>query len=134
MKAILSLEYIGAATWDRLRQFERFERMIIGGQPLPVDHPDYMAQPGPRVTRYALEGDTWIVSEVHGQRDYSGANSRGTRGVMVRFILDDSAIYRVKEPVSWRNCAHYFAAVDADGAVLKMEQQEALKWASVHLV
>lgn len=133
MKAVLRLEYIGAATWDRLRQFERFERLVFGGKEAPWDG-DYMAQPGPRVLEYRLDGGAWIVSRIYGQRDYSKANSRGTRGVMVNYIIESGALYRVKEPVSWRSVAHYFVTVTADGGLLRMTKEEALEWASAHLV
>lgn len=133
MKAVLRIEYIGAATWDRLRQFERFEEIVIGGKKTPSDD-DYMSQPGPRVLEYRLEDGAWIVSRVHGRRDYSRANSRGTRGVMVNHIIESGALYRVKEPVSWRSMAHYFVSVTADGGLLRMTKEEALEWASAHLV
>lgn len=135
MKAVLRLEFIGAATWDRLRQFDRFTR-FAGYNVNPQDWEtaaEYLDLPGPRVLAYRVTGeDAGTVAPIHGHRDYSGANSKGTRGVMVVYTLEEGVIYWIKEPTSWRSASRYFAIVDSSGAVLKMTKEEALSWASVH--
>lgn len=134
MKAVLRLEYIGASTWDRLRQFERFERAVLGcrrADDIFVDGDAYMDLPGPRVLAYRVLGpDAGSVGPVYGHRDYSQANSKGTRGVMVVYTLEQGVIYRVKAPTSWRSSSQFFAVVDDDGSVLRMSKAEVLEWAS----
>lgn len=134
MKAHLALEFIGAATWDYVRQFERFERALTDNKAVIGEDSDYLDLPGPRLLEYRLHGDFWRERPVYGRRDYSRANSKGTRGVMINYILDSEALYRVKAPVSWRSVSHYYAVVDAGGNVLKLDKEGAIEWASVHLI
>lgn len=135
MKAHLSLEYIGATIWDEVRQFDRLAGRIIpayqaglGG----LDRDDYMSLPGPRVLAYKIEPDGLIVSRVRGQRDYSRANSKGTRGVTMNYILEEGVLYQVKSPTSWRSSERYFATVTPGGEIARKTKEEALEWARSH--
>ena len=53
---------------------------------------------------------------------------------MVVYTLEEGVIYWIKEPTSWRSSARYFAVVNADGAILRMNKEAALQWASDHWV
>lgn len=137
MKAVLRLEHIGAATWDRLRQFDRFSRAagfdVTTGDWESAE--EYLALPGPRVLAYRVSGpDAGTVGPIHGHRDYSCANRAGTRGIMVVYTLEEGTIYRVKAPTSWRAAERFFAIVDQEGDVRRMTKTEALAWASAHWV
>lgn len=138
MKAALSLEYIGASTWDSLKDFERFSRVsgFTVGRPHDWDTADeYMDLPGPRVMAYRITGpDAGSIGPLRGHRDYRRANSKGTRGVMVVYTLEEGTIYRIKAPTSWRSSVQYFAVVDATGEIRRMRKEESLAWASTHWV
>ena len=63
------------------------------------------------------------------KKDYSEANSTGTRGVYAYYILEDGGVYEVEEPVSWRNSDRYFCTVDR-GQLLKLSGEEVDSWLS----
>lgn len=134
MKASLALEFIGATIWDEIGRFDRLAtRMIPGyeaGLGSVLDQDDYMDQPGPRVLEYKIDADGLIVSRVRGQRDYSRANSKGTRGVLMHYILESGVLYQIKAPMSWRSSDRYFAVVSPTGDVVRKTKEEALAWAS----
>lgn len=57
------------------------------------------------------------------RRDYSEANSKGSRGVYLYFTLYEGDIYEVHEIVSWSRDRRYFVKAVA-GAVVEIEQAE----------
>lgn len=62
------------------------------------------------------------------KKDYSRANSVGTRGVYAYYILDEGPVYEVSSPVSWRNTDRYFCRV-IDGKIVRLAEQEVQVWA-----
>ena len=78
--------------------------------------------------------DAGVFGPLGGHRDYRNANSKGTRGVMVVYTLDEGVIYWIKAPLSWRSSDRYFAVVDPEGNILRMDREAALKWAREHWV
>lgn len=123
MKAMLSLEFIGASTWDRVRALGRYadavapalSRSLVG---------DVTA--GPSVHEIRREG----AKEVFGDRDYSKANSKGSRGVRIRYILESDKLYFVRAPYSWRGVDEYFCAVDEVGNIYRLSATEVDEWRS----
>lgn len=115
MKATLSLEYIGGNTWDVLRRFEPGS--------------DW---PGPFVKKAVAQKQdgTPFFEVIYGKRDYSKANSKGSRGVYVWYILESGWLYYVKEPRSWKSVDFYWCAVTENGDVYKMSESEAQEWLS----
>lgn len=129
MKASLRLEYIGASNWDAINRIDRMSTALGLRKPDPFDQCEYMDMPGPRVMSYRLDDGIWVASRVHGSRDYRGANSRRTRGVFMCYVLDEGALYRVKEPTSWRCSIQYYCIVANSGDVVKLDKKGALQWA-----
>lgn len=130
MKASLKLEFIGAANYDMLRQLDR--SMPVLGFGIGVDRPSHPFQfPGPCVVRFYKDVDGAIALEqIFGSRDYSRANSKGTRGVYINYVLHENELYCVKEPISWRRVSYYYAAVTPSGDVTSITDQEAQEWLS----
>lgn len=63
------------------------------------------------------------------KKDYSKANSKGSRGVFAIYILESGKYYDIKEKVSNRRSVRYFAKVDyMSGDVLRVEEREVLEW------
>lgn len=60
---------------------------------------------------------------VERKRDYTHANSRGTRGVYCWYLLDEGKVYQVQEQISWRNFIRYFCQV-RDAQIVKITQEE----------
>lgn len=62
------------------------------------------------------------------KKDYSASNSKGSRGVFAWYILESGKYYDIKESVSWKNCHRYFAKVNDDGDILRVEESEVREW------
>ena len=62
------------------------------------------------------------------KKDYSKANSKGSRGVYFVYMLESGNIYDVSEPVSWKNVDRYFCKVSEDGAIIKITEENVKKW------
>lgn len=65
----------------------------------------------------------WIGAKLYGARDYSSANSIGSRGVMVTYLLDEGPIYQVCSPQSWTRADTYFCRI-LDGQCVRMSDDE----------
>lgn len=57
-------------------------------------------------------------------KDYSKANSVGSRGVYAYYIVKPGCIYEVHEPVSWKRTKHYFCTVTLDGEIVELTMEE----------
>lgn len=62
------------------------------------------------------------------KKDYSSANSKGSRGVMAVYVLDEGRVYDVKE-----HRDRYFCAVK-DWEVVKIDESEVEQWLNSHSV
>lgn len=61
-----------------------------------------------------------------GQRDYSKANSIGSRGVYEYFALKPG-IYEVHERVTWKRTRRYFARVEST-EIIEISREEVEEW------
>lgn len=119
MKAALKLEAIGQNYVRELRSFDRFCSDQIG---IPFEKCPY---------RHGVWEISWGKAvPVRGDWDYSQANSKGSRGVYIIYILDSGKLYQVAEPVSWKRTRHYFAGVNDFGEIIEMDEKEAMEWLS----
>lgn len=72
----------------------------------------------------AHRGGRWYERQfLDGQKDYSEANSIGSRGVYLYFHLREGRIYEVHELQSWRRSRRYFCTVSG-GDVVEMSADE----------
>lgn len=62
-----------------------------------------------------------------GKRDYSRANSVGSRGVFNEYLLESGRIYDIKSQVSWKNSYRYFCTVTEDGDIKTISASEVNK-------
>lgn len=124
MKAALSLEHIGANTHDELAMFQRLE-IAYGIRPCQ----DRQIKIGPWVSEIFKDANGSINRKtLYGKRDYSRANSKGSRGVMVNYVLEENKLYLVRDPRSWKSVDVYYAAVTENGDVKKLTEDEAIEW------
>lgn len=65
-------------------------------------------------------------SFVHGQIDYSNANSNGSRGVYLHFYLKPG-VYEINERLSWKNVRRRFIRVDGL-EIIEMSREEVETW------
>ena len=54
--------------------------------------------------------------------DYRYSNSVGSRGKYAIYILRQSKIYQVSEPISWGRTDKYFCVVDKRNNIVKVEE------------
>jgi len=65
----------------------------------------------------------WARTFLKGNKDYSRANSIGSRGVMVYYRLREGRIYEVNDWMSWSSVDRYFCRVEG-GRVIRMTEAE----------
>ncbi|MGD9613812.1 MAG: hypothetical protein AB7H90_01295 [Alphaproteobacteria bacterium] len=70
--------------------------------------------------------DRWVKAYLAGVRDYTGANSVGSRGIAVVYHLSQGPIYEVSSPTSWRNTDRYFLRV-IDGRATRLDTEDVTK-------
>jgi hypothetical protein len=61
---------------------------------------------------------------IEGKRDYSKANSKGTRGIFCWHVLESGRVYEVKAMLSWSRQERYFCRVSDDGEILRISEKE----------
>lgn len=61
-------------------------------------------------------------------KDYSRANSKGSRGIFAEYILESGKIYDIKD-----DRLRYFARVTDNGDVKSMSESEVKEWVKSHL-
>jgi hypothetical protein len=107
VNASLSLELIGDDQYQALRSFERFTEGLGfktegGGDPTRP----YVAEitgPDPKYK--------WKREFLRGDKDYSQANSKGSRGVYMHYILEPGRVYEVRCRPSWGRVERYYCQV-----------------------
>lgn len=122
MKATISLEAIG----DDVNQYFRLQRTILNdGAPGLGD-----AVIGEIKQRHWCAKLTGLDSKygfrrefVKGRKDYSRANSIGSRGIYVWYILDPG-MYEVSSPETMRRTRRYFLRVNYDGTTNEISREE----------
>ena len=124
--ALLSLELIGDDADARLREAEQAVTLAAGRAAGRLFAPD--AENGVWVKQLLGIGDAGKFHKrfVRGQKDYSRANSVGSRGVLLHFFLPPG-VYQVQEKIAWRNVRPYFVE-SAAGLIKEISRMEAVTW------
>lgn len=131
MKASLEIEAIG----DDVDQLSRLWTNITNDM-----------VPGLGTLTFGLKKSYWVAQIVgrdakyryqrvflRGRKDYARANSKGSRGVFVYYILESDNVYEVYRPSSWQRQDRYFCTVDNDGSIVRVTQEQAEQWINDHL-
>ena len=119
MKAVLALEIIGDNYYAARRAGEEAtERESRYADMMGVD------KQRPWIARLTgLDTKFGFVRQfLRGQRDYSQANSIGSRGIKEYFILD-TGLYEVHERLTWRRTRRYFIRVENE-QIVEIERSE----------
>lgn len=123
MKAILKIEAIGDNTDQYFKLIRRSYNDVIPGLGnwLAGDFkPSYwVAEILGSDKRYK-----WQRRFLRGKKDYSEANSKGSRGVYVYYTLESGHIYEVNECVTWKRNERYFCRVTLDGDIETINEDE----------
>jgi len=59
-----------------------------------------------------------------GKKDYSRANSKGSRGIFMEYLLESEHYYEVSAQISWKNIDRYFCTVDNEGNIVRIDEAE----------
>jgi hypothetical protein len=70
---------------------------------------------------------------IDGKRDYSHANSIGSRGVHEWFFLQDGQVYHILSPQSWKRSDDYYCRVENRQIIRFFDLSEVVSWLSNHL-
>jgi len=131
MKAVLEIELFG----DDTRQLCKLWRNIMNeGMPGLGD-----------MTIGTMPRNSW-VAEITGtdpkykykrkflksKKDYSRANSKGSRGVFIEYLLESGCYYDVSAQTSWKNVDRYFCTVNDEGDIVKMSEEEVIQCLKDH--
>lgn len=63
-----------------------------------------------------------------GKTDYRNANSIGSRGVFIYYLLESGQLYEVRHPVTWNRYRRYFCTVSDDGEIIEVSKELVEKW------
>ncbi len=141
MKASLGIEAIGYENWRQAQELQtvlrtRPQKSRMVEQRLNCLRRDFRRPaPGDGISR------PWWVRRITGASDYcglryqdvkanidyTGANSAGTRGVMLYYILESGHVYQVQYMPSWGRTAQYFCRVTEDGEIEQISREEVLR-------
>jgi hypothetical protein len=64
---------------------------------------------------------------LHGVRDYSRANSVGSRGIETGWVITEPGIYERNIPTSWKNTDRSYFELRADGTAADLDKIEVIK-------
>lgn len=126
MRAVISLEYIG----ENYAVYNRVKQAHMAGMHIPEGIRDMldMGVSRPWVARLTgLDARFGFARTFQrGQKDYSEANSVGSRGVYLHFPLE-MGLYEVFALVTWTRSRRYFIRVDADAAITEISKEEVIR-------
>ena len=128
MKATIGLELFG----DNVRKMYSFYSNMLDEVAFGL---------GRHMTAGCFSNSSW-VAEITGfsdkykyereflsyKKDYSMANSKGSRGIYVWYILESGKYYDIKSQYSHRSHNRYFAKVSSCGDIVKVEEEEVVSW------
>ena len=128
MKATLCLEYIGESGDAQLALYSGNLDGIfpgLGRAAFGCKSPrkPWVAEIVGQHEKYGLER-IFLPSK----RNYSRANSRGSRGIELWFVLESGRLYEVLSPLSWRSIDRYFCRVSDGGDILRVSKDEVDSW------
>lgn len=111
MRAVLKLECIG----DNSAALCRLAQGILRTAGMEENARLFAPVPGPWVARITGPDPRFGFARefLRGQKDYSEANSVGSRGVYLYFALPPG-IYEVNDLVSWKRTDRYFCRVEGE--------------------
>lgn len=121
MKGVLKLEAIG----DNTYQLAKGLSPIFG--------------PGPKRNYWVAQiidftESNYVRDFIRPKKDYSKANSVGSRGVFLYYILESGKVYEVSEPLSWSRTQRFFCKVGLYGEIIKIDAEEVAQWIRNHSV
>lgn len=126
----LSLECIGDDTAQALRQFEQFHDRIAAGD---RGHEWERRFRRARTTAWQEPWCAEVIAErtngsfefrfLRGRKDYTHANSVGSRGVYLWYTLLEGRVYWVQARESWKRIRRYYCTA-WDGRIIEITEED----------
>jgi hypothetical protein len=124
MKAILEIELFNDGTRQELKMWKNIGNAYVPGLGT--------------ITFGGMPPSGW-VAEITGfdpkykyartflkfKKDYSRANSKGSRGIFAEYILEEGKIYDVEQQVTWKRSKRYFCTVK-DWKIVEIDEMEVI--------
>ncbi|MEN6396105.1 MAG: hypothetical protein ABFC78_06440 [Methanoregula sp.] len=123
MKATLKLEAIGHDACVRFGGMKKMFR-AMGAQALWGDDIEAPSHPWVAKITGLWPSGKFQREFLRGTNDYSEANSKGSRGVFVWYMLESGNYYDVYELISWKNDDRYLCKVDDEGNIIYVDEKE----------
>lgn len=125
MKAVLEIELIGENIIKEMKGWSNFCDNINSGlgKKLIGETPSsgWVSEITGFGTKYKYERQF-----LKPKKDYSRANSAGSRGVYAEYILDEGKIYDVLAPINWKHKERYFCKVE-DWKIVRIDEEEVIR-------
>jgi hypothetical protein len=80
------------------------------------------------ITGFRSRGSGFHRRFLTAKRDYTNANSRGTRGIEFFWELESGPVYEAHWPKNWSKSDRAYLIVDADGVVQYLEREQVEAW------
>ena len=128
MKAVIELEFIGENHWAYAHATRR-GGVSVNEMERAALHPGPPQLTRPWVARLTgLDPQHGVAREfVDAQIDYSRANSCGSRGVYLYYLLTPG-VYEVNARTSWTKTRRYYIRATDDGAYTEIPREEVEAW------
>jgi len=124
MRYVLKLEAIGDNYAAYLRHWNKSDSKQFGYRELQaIKLGRRELQPWCALIVSVAPSGKLLREFVNGQKDYSFANSVGSRGIFFYYALKPG-IYEINEPLSWKRHRRYFARVVDDNILAEITEQE----------
>lgn len=117
MKATLKLEAIGDNTSRAIAGWKRLLGDELMGD-IKIDRP-WVA----KLTGLFASGK-FQHDFLRGNKDYTEANSKGSRGIYFWFTLESGNYYEVNDLQTWKRTERYFCKVNESGEILLVDERE----------
>lgn|SRR4030067_966599 len=132
MKASLKIEAIGDNTDQELRFYRNLTNSLVPGL---GDLTFGEVKKGYWVAEIVGHDPKYKYQRIFlkGKKDYKKANSTGSRGIYLYYLLESGHVYEVLKPVSWKNSSRFFCIVTDEGNIVEVNKEFVDQWISKNL-
>lgn len=127
MKAYLEIEIFGDNIRQEMKLYASITNMIVSG----LGDSTFGKMPSSGWVAEIIGFDAkfkYTRQFLKSKKDYSRANSVGSRGIFQEYILESDKIYEVKKQISQKNNLRYFCKVDNEGNIITIQENEVIEW------
>lgn len=127
MKHLIAIEAIGDDFADLAKRMRRTARAIEAVMPGCGRLFDAGPSGAPWIAEIIGMHPTYRFERkfVKPQKDYSDGNSKGSRGVMLYFVVEEGRLYEISKRTSWKGSSRYFFRIE-NGREEKLTEQEVI--------